>query len=80
MTFFTGAGGCARCHSASGDLAGATRTHDAAGLVSRVLRPGPAMPAEGAVVTPGHAAHLKLLENYTKENVQDVVAYLRQRR
>jgi hypothetical protein len=26
--------------------------------------------------TPGQAAHLKLLENYTPANVQDLVAYL----
>jgi hypothetical protein len=41
-----------------------------------VLRPGPAAPAEGVPVTPGQAAHLKLVENYTLANVQDVLAYL----
>jgi hypothetical protein len=34
------------------------------------------MPGEGVSPTPGQAAHLKLLENYTPANVQDLVAYL----
>ena len=34
------------------------------------------MPGEGVSPTAGQAAHLKLLENYTAANVQDLVAYL----
>jgi hypothetical protein len=34
------------------------------------------MPSEGAGPTAGQATHLKLLENYTAANVQDLVAYL----
>jgi cytochrome c oxidase cbb3-type subunit 3 len=74
--FFAGAGNCSACHSVAGDLAGIGRRHDAATLRARVLRPGPAAPAEGVPVTPGQAAHLKLVENYTLANVQDVLAYL----
>jgi hypothetical protein len=34
------------------------------------------VPAEGVTVTPGQAAHLTLLENYTLANVQDLLAFL----
>jgi hypothetical protein len=34
------------------------------------------MPGEGVSPTEGEAAHLKLLENYTAADVQDLVAYL----
>ena len=34
------------------------------------------MPSEGVSPTAGQAAHVKLLENYTPANVQDLVAYL----
>ena len=74
--FFTGAGGCGSCHSVTGDLAGVRKTRDATTLRARLLRPGPAMPADGVPATPGQAAHLKLLENYTLANVQDLMAYL----
>lgn len=74
--FFNGVANCRSCHSVTGDLAGIGRKHDAATLRTRVLRPGPAMPAEGVAVSAGQAAHLRLLENYTLANVQDLVAYL----
>ena len=67
---------CASCHSPSGNLAGVGRRHDAATLRVRLLRPDPAAPVEGVPVTAGHAAHLRLLENYTRQNVEDPVAYL----
>jgi hypothetical protein len=35
---------------------------------------------EGFSPTPGQAAHLKLLQNYTLASVQDLVAYLGARR
>jgi hypothetical protein len=40
-----------------------------------LLRPGPSLPSEDVAPTAGQAAHLKLLENYTAANVQDLVAY-----
>jgi mono/diheme cytochrome c family protein len=73
--YFNGAN-CRSCHSVTGDLAGIGRKYDAATLRARLLRPGPAMPGEGTAPTAGQAAHLKLLENYTAANVQDLVAYL----
>jgi mono/diheme cytochrome c family protein len=75
-TFFAGAANCRSCHSVTGDLSGVGRKYDAATLRARLLRPGPAMPAEGVTVNAGNAAHLRLLENYTLANVQDLVAYL----
>jgi mono/diheme cytochrome c family protein len=74
--YFNGAGNCRSCHSVTRDLAGVGRKYDTATLRSRLLRPGPAMPSEGVSPTAGQAAHLKLLENYTAANVQDLVAYL----
>ena len=74
--FFSIAANCGSCHSVTGDLAGIGRRLDASTLRARLLRPGPAMPAEGVTVTPGQAAHLKLLENYTLANVQDLLAFL----
>jgi mono/diheme cytochrome c family protein len=73
--FFAGAN-CRSCHSTTGDLAGIGRKYDAATLRGRILRPGPAMPAEGRTPAAGEAAHLRLLENYTSANVHDLVAYL----
>jgi cytochrome c oxidase cbb3-type subunit III len=74
--YFIGAANCRSCHSVTGDLAGLTGKYDTATLRARLLRPGPPMPSEGLDPTPGQAAHLKLLENYTAANVQDLVAYL----
>jgi mono/diheme cytochrome c family protein len=75
-TYFNGVGNCASCHSPVGDLAGIGRKYDAPMLRSRLLRPGPAMPLEDAAATSGHAAHLRLLENYTRANVDNLLAYL----
>ena len=74
--YFNGAANCRSCHSVTGDLAGIGRKYDAMTLRERLLRPGPSMPSEGVSPTPGQAAHLKLLENYTAANVQDLIAYL----
>lgn len=75
--FFAGPGNCASCHAGSRGLEGVARKYDAATLRARLLRPGPPRPAEGVEPTTGQAAHLKLLENYTPENVEDLLAYLR---
>ena len=74
--YFNGAANCRSCHSVTGDLAGIGRKYDTAKLHARILRPGPTMPSEGVSPTAGQAAHVKLLENYTPANVQDLVAYL----
>ena len=74
--YFNGAAKCRSCHSARGDLADIDRKYDTATLRARLLRPGPPIPTEGVSPTAGQAAHLKLLENYTAANVQDLVAYL----
>lgn len=74
--YFNGAANCRSCHSMTGDFAGIGGKYDAATLRQRLLRPGPAMPSEGVNQTAGQAAHLRLLENYTPANVQDLVAYL----
>ncbi len=74
--YFNGAANCRSCHSVTGDLAGIGRKYDTATLRARLLRPGPAMPSDGASPTAGQAAHLKLLENYTSANIQDLLAYL----
>ena len=41
-----------------------------------MLRPGPNVPADGVSPTDGQVAHLKLLENYTAADVQNLAAYL----
>lgn len=71
---------CASCHSLTGDLAGVASKHDAATLRARLLRPGPVAPADGAAAVPGHGAHLRLLENYTLADVENLLAYLREAR
>jgi cytochrome c oxidase cbb3-type subunit III len=75
-TYFNGAGNCRSCHSLTGDLASISRKYDPTTLRARLLRPGPPPPSDGVRPTTGQAAHLKLLENYTAANVQDLVAYL----
>ena len=76
--FFTGAGTCASCHTSSHALAGISHKFDPAALRARLLRPGPPKPVEGVEATPGQSAHLKLLENYTAADVDDLLAYLRE--
>ena len=75
-TYFNGAANCQSCHSVTGDLAGVGARHDVTTLRARLLRPGPGQPSEGVSLSAGQAAHLRLLENYTAANVQDLVAYL----
>ena len=75
LVFFTDR--CSSCHSPTGDFARLARKYNAPTLRARLLRPGPALPSEEAAVTPGRAAHLTLLENYTAVQVEDVLAYLR---
>jgi mono/diheme cytochrome c family protein len=72
--YFNGSGGCSKCH---GDLPGIGKKYDAKTLRSRLLNPGPATP-ESVTPSLGVQAHLKLLENYTPANVEDLLAYLTQ--
>jgi mono/diheme cytochrome c family protein len=74
--YFNGAGKCRSCHSITGDLAGLGRKYDMATLRARILRPGPVRPTDGVSLTAGYGAHLKLLENYTANDVEDLVAFL----
>jgi cytochrome c oxidase cbb3-type subunit III len=74
--YFNGQANCRSCHSLTGDLAGVGGKYDTAALRARLLRPGPAMPSEGVSPTPGQAAHLRLLENYSAADVQNLLAYL----
>ena len=75
--YFSGAGNCTACHSGPNALDGIADKYDAEALRRRLLRPGPPKPIEGVEPTPGQAVHLKLLENYTAQNVEDLLAYLR---
>jgi mono/diheme cytochrome c family protein len=75
-TYFNGVGNCRSCHSVTGDLAGIAGKYDAATLRARLLRPDPMKPGQDVSLTAGQAAHLRLLENYTAANVQDLLAYL----
>ena len=75
-TYFNGVGNCRSCHSVTGDLAGIAGKYDAATLRARLLRPDPMKPSPDVSLTAGQAAHLRLLENYSAANVQDLLAYL----
>jgi len=70
------AANCRSCHAAPGTLGALARRSGVETLRARLLRPGPEKPAEGVAVTAGDAAHLRLLENYTMQDVQDLVAFL----
>lgn len=74
-TYFEGRGGCQSCH-APATLKGIGTKYDAATLRTRLLRPGPEKPQEGVTASAGEAAHLRLLENYTLADVQNLIAYL----
>ena len=74
--YFNGAGKCRSCHSITGDLAGLGRKYDTATLRARILRPGPVLPTDGVSPTAGYTAHLRLLENYAPNDVENLVAYL----
>jgi len=75
--FFSGLGSCGECHTGSRELQSAVRNYEAATLRRRLLRPGPPRPVEGVEPTAGQSAHLRLLENYTLETVEALLAYLR---
>jgi cytochrome c oxidase cbb3-type subunit III len=72
--YFQGAGRCSTCHSPSGDLGGIAKKYSPEILRARFLRPGAAFASEGA--SAGTIAHLKLLEKYSNDDVQNLVTYL----
>jgi cytochrome c oxidase cbb3-type subunit III len=76
--YFSGAGGCTKCHSVSDDLAGISHKYDSTTLRSRMLRPSPAVPSDNFIPNEGQQAHLRLLENYSAADVQNFLAYLKQ--
>ena len=78
--YFEKAGSCGSCHSLTADLAGVAGKYDAATLRARLLRPGPVAPPDGEAPVAGHAAHLRLLENYSPADVDNLLAYLREPR
>ncbi len=75
--YFSGKGGCEKCHSVTGDLAGIGHKYDAATLKSRLLHPGPAAPSDSTPPDAGQQAHLRLLENYSPADFFNLLAYLK---
>lgn len=73
--YFEKRGGCGSCHAPAA-FKGIASKYDAAALRSRLLRPGPEKPQEGVTPSEGQSAHLRLLENYTVADVQNLIAYL----
>jgi cytochrome c oxidase cbb3-type subunit 3 len=71
--YFNGAGGCAACHSATGDLAGITSRYHGLDLLLRMLYPGgrptPAPPD-------ALSAHFDQLAKYSDDDMHNVYAYL----
>ena len=75
-SYFNGSGGCSKCHSAAGDLAGIALRYDAKTLRSKFLMPSGTARKEGVTLTGAAQQHLYLLENYDPSDVADVMAYL----
>lgn len=75
---------CGSCHAALGDLASVAKSHDASALRALILRPkflsAPASWQIGRLHDTKTAAarqqHLALLENYSAEDVANLMAYL----
>ena len=76
---------CGACHSISGDLAGVAKKYDAATLKQRLLRPklmeeAPSWKADrlhDAKTASGRQRHQLLLENYSADDVTNLIAFLR---
>jgi mono/diheme cytochrome c family protein len=73
--YFEKRGACRSCH-APATFKGISGKYNAPALRSRLLRPGPEKPQEGVTPSEGQSAHLRLLENYTVAEVQNLIAYL----
>jgi len=79
---------CGSCHSASGDLAGIASKHDPASLKASILRPQFLNAAASWRVDRLHDTktasarqrHFALLENYSSEDVANLMAYLQSAR
>ena len=70
--YFYGAAHCDSCHAPEGDLAKVATKYVPAVLRARLLRPGTADPDSA----PGPNAHRRLLENYSNDDVRNLLAYL----
>jgi mono/diheme cytochrome c family protein len=76
---------CGACHSAQGDLADISTKYDGAALKAQILRPArlgsaPSWQIERLKETKtaeARSRHLWLLENYTSQEIADLIAYLR---
>lgn len=75
---------CSTCHSVSGDLAGIAKKYDVATLKLRLLRPEivgelPSWKLDrlhDAKTTGGRQSHQSLLENYSTDDVTNLIAFL----
>ncbi len=78
--YFNGAGGCAACHSATGDLAGIASRYRGLALLERMLypsgRPAPSDAKAASTLASGHQAHFVQLGAYTDSAMHNVYAYL----
>jgi cytochrome c oxidase cbb3-type subunit 3 len=72
--YFNGAGGCAGCHSPTGDLAGIASRYRGLQLLQRMLYPG-GRPSD-APSADALSAHFVQLGNYTDSAMHNVYAYL----
>jgi cytochrome c oxidase cbb3-type subunit 3 len=71
--YFNGAGGCAACHSATGDLAGVASRYRGLDLLLRMLYPG----GRTAPAPPDAlSAHFDQLAKYTDDDMHNLYAYL----
>ncbi len=71
--YFNGAGGCAACHSASGDLAGIASRYHGLELLQRMLYPSG---RQASAPPEALAAHFDQLGKYTDDDMHNVYAYL----
>ncbi|MBK5296191.1 MAG: c-type cytochrome [Vicinamibacteria bacterium] len=76
-TYF--AANCASCHAVTGNLKGLATNYDAATLRARVLGPPPpAASVDAGAIAAGRRQHLTLLEKYSDDDVNILVAYLQE--
>ena len=69
--YFNGAGGCAKCHSPTSDLAGLANRFQGLTLLQRMLYPTSGQPIDDA-----RTAHFDQLGKYTDFDIHNVYAYL----
>ena len=69
QSFFAGSGKCTACHTTA-DMQASAKKHSRAALRSKLLRP------DGDAASAGSKSHLKLLEQYSDDDVRNLLAYL----